>query len=50
MLETMDSALLRRNAELESSLRDLLNDCINFGGENLSDCMLKQASDLLKKD
>ena len=37
---------------LIKTLGDLLNDCINFDGGKLSDCMLRQASDLLshKKD
>tara|TARA_R110000796_G_scaffold232169_1_gene350343 strand:+ start:606 stop:869 length:264 start_codon:yes stop_codon:yes gene_type:complete len=33
---------------LEGTLNDLLNDCINFNGSELSDCHLKQASDALK--
>jgi len=32
---------------LVKALNDLLNDCINFDGSKLSDCYLKQASDLL---
>lgn len=32
---------------LHLALTDLLNDCINFDGGKLSDCILKQASDTL---
>ena len=38
-----------RIKELEAALNDLLNDCINFGGENLTECILKQASEVLKR-
>ena len=34
---------------LESTLNDLLTDCINFNGSELSDCYLKQASKVLKE-
>ena len=34
--------------ELKRSLNDLLNDCINFDGGKLTDCIMKQASDTLK--
>ena len=33
---------------LEIALNDLLNDCINFDGGKLSDCILEQASRTLK--
>lgn len=33
---------------LVETLNDLLNDCINFDGGKLSDCYMKQASDLLQ--
>ena len=36
-----------RNALLENALRDLINDCINFNGSELSDCILKQSVDML---
>jgi len=33
--------------ELETALRDLLNDCINFNGGKLTDCIMAQASEVL---
>lgn len=50
--EAMDAgqffkAALEKVDTLEKALNDLLNDCINFDGGKLSDCMLKQASDAL---
>ena len=33
---------------LENALNDLLNDCINFDGGKLTDCILEQASKILK--
>lgn len=33
---------------LENTLNDLLNDCINFNGAELSKCYLEVASDVLK--
>ena len=41
---------IERIALLESALRNLLNDCINFGGDNLTGFHLKAASDLLKTE
>lgn len=35
--------------EMYKALNDLLNDCINFGGDNLSDCYLKSAALALAK-
>lgn len=44
-----EAALIVQNNELEKALRDLLNDCINFDGGKLSDCMMKQATKALAK-
>ena len=35
---------------LEKALGDLLNDCINFNGADLTEWCMKQASDALKDD
>ena len=35
--------------ELKNKLRNLLNDCINFDDGNLTEIILKEASELLKK-
>ena len=35
---------------LEVTLMNLLNDCINFNGSELSDCYIKDASDVLKEN
>ena len=35
---------------LELTLMNLLNDCINFNGSELSDCYIKDASDVLKEN
>lgn len=40
--------LEKRIAALEYTYRDLLNDCINFDNGNLSDCILKDASNALQ--
>lgn len=34
---------------LKEALNDLLNDCINFDGGNLSECFMIKASDALKE-
>jgi len=39
-----------RVAELETVLRDLLNDCINFDGGKLTDRILKEASSTIETD
>ena len=36
-----------RIEDLENALRDLLNDCINFDGGKLTDCVLERASNTL---
>jgi hypothetical protein len=33
--------------ELENALFDLLNDCINFNGGKLTDCIMEHASKIL---
>jgi len=33
--------------ELKTALNDLLNDCINFDGAKLTDCIMVQASNAL---
>lgn len=38
----------RRIEELEKTLNDLLNDCINFDGGKLTDCFMEDASRVLK--
>ena len=38
----------RRIEELERSLNNLLNDCINFDGGKLTDCIMEEASKVLK--
>lgn len=38
----------RRIEELEKSLNNLLNDCINFEGGRLTDCIMEDASRILK--
>lgn len=38
-----------RVVELENALNDLLNDCINFDGGKLTDCIMEHASKTLKK-
>jgi len=40
---------LARVRELESALRDLLNDCINFDGGKLTDIFMENASRALKQ-
>jgi hypothetical protein len=35
---------------LENTLKNLLNDCINFNGSELSDCYMKAASKVLQED
>ena len=35
---------VERIEELEKALNDLLNDCINFNGGTLTNCILEQAS------
>lgn len=39
----------KRIEEVENALNDLLNDCINFDGAKLTDCIMKEASNVLKK-
>lgn len=39
----------RRIEELEVAMKDLLNDCINFDGAKLTDCILAESSKVLKK-
>lgn len=39
---------IKANANIKKALNDLLNDCINFNGSKLSECMIKQASEALK--
>lgn len=34
--------------ELEKALGDLLNDCINFDGGKLTDCIMERASKVLE--
>ncbi len=36
-------------ARLRDALNDLLNDCINFDGGKLTDCIMEQASKVLKE-
>lgn len=38
----------RRIRVLEDALSNLLNDCINFGGDNLTESILEKASEVLK--
>ncbi len=35
--------------KLAHQLREQLNDCINFDGAKLTDCIMKASSDLLKE-
>jgi hypothetical protein len=42
-------ALKARVADLEEGLFDQLNDCINFDGGKLTDCIMQQSSALLQK-
>jgi hypothetical protein len=41
--------LFARITELEKSLFDLLNDCINFNDGNYTETIIKEASALLQK-
>lgn len=38
----------KRIDKLEAALEDLLNDCINFGNENMTTRILKQAAEVLE--
>jgi len=40
--------LIQERDELKESLRDLLNDCINFDGAKLTDIIIEEASKTLE--
>jgi hypothetical protein len=46
---TENVTLKARVADLEEGLFDQLNDCINFDGGKLTDCIMQQSSALLQK-
>ncbi len=52
VLTTVEQGVIRRASMriryLEARLNDLLNDCINFDGGKLTDCIMEEASKALK--
>ena len=51
--EALSDYAIKLEAErdaLKEALNDLLNDCINFDDGNLTEAIMKRASDLLKHD